>query len=103
MLSTTHSWLLQGKESRLSVELVFKLHQAVDPASDVDIDEVECILANLIYKVKSKSQASRDGGGVGGEIRGLHAHKRAASYFTLLFIYRARSAGTSPTRSACWC
>lgn len=58
------SWLLQGKESRLSVELVFKLHQAVDPASDVDIDEVECILANLIYKVTnetSKSQASKQG------------------------------------------
>jgi len=47
------SWLLQGRESRLSVELVFRLHQAVDPASDVDIDEVECMLANLIYRVRA--------------------------------------------------
>lgn len=49
----TNSWLLKGKESRLSVELVFRLHQAMDQRSDVDIDEIECILANLIYKVRA--------------------------------------------------
>lgn len=43
------------------MELVFRLHQAVDPGSDVDIDEVECVLANLIYK---------------GKIRGYIAHEK---------------------------
>ncbi len=54
-------WVLQGKESRLSIELVFRLHQAVDPGSDVDLDEVECILANLIVK---------------GNVRGYIAHEK---------------------------
>ena len=54
-----NSWVLKGKESRLSIELVFHLHQGVDPASDVDIDEIECLLANSIYK---------------GNIRGYIAH-----------------------------
>ena len=53
--------MLKGKESRLSIELVFQLHQAMDPASDVDIDEIECLLANLIYK---------------GNIRGYIAHEK---------------------------
>jgi hypothetical protein len=60
-LLTDNSWVLKGKESRLSIELVFQLHQGVDPASDVDIDEIECLLANLIYK---------------GNIRGYIAHEK---------------------------
>lgn len=56
-----NSWVLKGKESRLSIELIMRLHQGLDPASDVDIDEIECLLANLIYK---------------GSIRGYIAHEK---------------------------
>lgn len=60
-LNGTNSWVLKGKESRLSIDLVFQLHQAIDPAADVDIDEIECLLANLIFK---------------GNIRGYIAHEK---------------------------
>lgn len=75
------------------MELVFKLHQAMDKASDVDIDEVECILANLIYKVH-----------VGGLVsQGARTAQASVRIYVHIHIHRVRSAGTSPTRSACWC
>ena len=48
-----YSWLINEKSSRISIVTCHEVHKAIDPQSDVDIDELECILANLIQKVRN--------------------------------------------------
>lgn len=50
------SWLCSGKGSRLLVETVQKALSHVNV--DIDSDEVECLLANLIFKVRPSRRNS---------------------------------------------
>lgn len=43
-------------ETRVSLVLLHDVFVAMDPTSDVDLDEVECILINLIAKVRMDSR-----------------------------------------------
>lgn len=47
-------WLLMGKADKVSIEALFRLHQAVYPQSDMDEAELECYLAILISMNKVK-------------------------------------------------
>ena len=53
-----HSWLCSGRDSRLQVLIVQRALAHVNV--DVDSDQVECLLANLIYKVRVKQEGPAD-------------------------------------------
>ena len=44
------SWILEGKPARLSVE-TFQRYYSKGAGIDIDSEEMECVLANMIYKV----------------------------------------------------
>lgn len=45
-------YLLKNSSPRLDIKTCFRLLQTLQPDTDIDLDEVECILANLIYRVR---------------------------------------------------
>lgn len=50
------SALLQKPETRISLVTCHEVLKGIDPDSDMDMDELECILMNLIGKVRTHEQ-----------------------------------------------
>lgn len=49
-------WILENKPARMSIETFAKYYSkgaGVVLREDIDAEEIECLLANLIYKVRS--------------------------------------------------
>ncbi|ORY90126.1 hypothetical protein BCR35DRAFT_299671 [Leucosporidium creatinivorum] len=51
------SWILEGKPARLSID-TFKRYYTVGAGIDIDSEEMECVLANMIYKGNLKGYIS---------------------------------------------
>jgi hypothetical protein len=46
-----YRWLLKGKANKISLSLATEVIKRLDPAGDMQVDEMECIVANLIFQV----------------------------------------------------
>lgn len=48
-------WILEGKPARLSVD-TFRRYYTQGAGIDIDGEEMECVLANMIFKVRRLSR-----------------------------------------------